>query len=310
MSEEKNASIVEIESLVKSYFRPEIVQAEDPNTGEEAPVLILPTRNEDGSAGLEAHSMKKFVDEYRTEPERRKGIAVLGDLKSFIDHANRFKDSGSAIFAQPDSSAPSLTCVLNYHYPHTDNDDQPRFGDHKGLYRFPLSDEWKRWTEQNAKPMSQLQFAEFIENNITDVADPANAGETANALAKSIGCVFASPSKLLELSQGLTVRVDSSLKTALKLATGEATMQFVSAHQDETGAVLKIPGAFLIEIPVFRNDAPYQAAARLRYRVRDEKVTWFFELYRADRIFDHAFKEAAATAAAGTELPLFIGSPE
>ncbi len=310
MSEDQAVSITEVESLVKSYFRPEIVQAEDPNTGEKAPVLILPTRGEDGSAGLKAFSMKPFVDEYRTEPERRKGKAVLGDLASFVAHANRFKDSGSAIFAQPDSKAPSLTCVLNYHYPHTDNDDQPRFGDHQGVYRFPLSDEWKRWTEQNAKPMSQLEFAEFIENNIADVADPANAGGTANALSKSIGCVFASPSKLLELSIGLSVRVDSTFKEAQKLSTGEATMQFISTHLDESGAVLKIPSAFLIQIPVFRNEAPYQLVARLRYRARDGRVSWFYELYRTDQTFDHAFKEAAATAAAGTELPLFIGSPE
>ncbi len=71
-----------------------------------------------------------------------------------------------------------------------------------------------------------------------------------------------------------------------------------------------MPGAFLVAIPVFKGGAPYQIPARLRYRVREKSITWFYELHGVDRVFDHAFSEACAKAANDTGLPLFLGAPE
>jgi hypothetical protein len=61
---------------------------------------------------------------------------------------------------------------------------------------------------------------------------------------------------------------------------------------------------------VFQNGALYQIPARLRYRVSAGSVTWSFDLYRAQAVFDHAVDEACAHAAKETGLPLFMGSPE
>lgn len=87
-------------------------------------------------------------------------------------------------------------------------------------------------------------------------------------------------------------------------------MQFSEQHQDEKGAPLKVPGAFLLGIQVFKGGALYQVPARLRYRVTNQVVSWSFALYRTDVLFQHAFTEACETAKAQTELPLFVGSPE
>ncbi len=287
-----------VADIVKEHIAPRLMQLEDPD-GLTAPVLVLPR-------GLTAHSIAKFVDEYADAPRRRKGVARFVELASFIAHANRFKDVDSAIFAKPD--VPQLVSVLDYH--RAGPEPFPRFGEHRGLYEPPLSDEWKAWTGQDTKVMGQAAFAEWLENHITDVADPSTAGDTAKALADLIGCSFASPSKLLELSRGLSIRVDSKMQQTVKLATGEASMQFVASHNDETGAPIKVPGAFLVALPVFRGGAPYQLAVRLRYRAAGGSVSWFFEVYRADRVFAHAFQEACDTAAKETGLPLFVGSPE
>lgn len=291
---DNTASVVA--AIVRDHIKPEQLELPDGND-----VLLLPQ-------GIEAHSLKPFLDEYRRAPERRKGIAYLGDLDSFIAHAKRFADEDSALFADPSATNPSLTAVLDYH--RIGSDGAPRFGQHRGVYSFPLSDEWQAWQKSNGKAMGQAEFAEFVENRVTDLADPSGAGESALALAEAIGATFASPSKLLELSRGLSLRVGARVQNATNLTTGEVQMQFVTEHQDERGAPLKVPGAFLVALPVFRSGALYQLAARLRYRLRDGVVSWFYELHRSDRVFEHAFKEACDLAQKETNLPLFVGAPE
>lgn len=271
----------------------------------EREIVAVPPCGANGQWTLE--SAKDLLDDYLERPERRKGTAKLGDLQSFIAHANRFKDTGSALFADPTPTRPSLTSVLDYHQ---GAGGQPRFGKHRGVYEFPLSDEWKIWTGRASKPMAQAEFGEFLENYVTDVLDPAGAGPTAKDLAATIGCHFASPSKLLELSRGFSVNVGTKVRNAQNLSTGEISVQYQVEHADDAGALLKVPGAFLVGLPVFKAGAPYQLAVRLRYALRDGSVAWRFELHRADRVFDHAFNEACTKATADTDLPLFVGAPE
>lgn len=258
--------------------------------------------------GYVVQSIKPLLDEYLEAPERRKGTARLGTLDSFKEHVLRFKDDDSALFADPKADGPSLTCVFDYHRQGPTGD--PRFGTHRAVYAFPISDEWKAWLSQNGKPMAQSQFAAFLEDRIADVASPADPGELAREFAAKLFVSFAGPSRLIELSRGLSVRVDQTVRNAQNLQSGEAQVQFVATHTADDGKPLNVPGAFLLNVRVFRNGVPYEIPARLRYRVKEGAITWFYELYRADRIFDHAFEDACAQAEAVTELPLYVGTPE
>lgn len=269
--------------------------------GKPIKVLVAP--------GGEVSSVKDLLDEYRTAgPERARGTVVLHDLSSFVQLAIRFRDEGSVIFAdRSDPAAPSLTAVFDYS---RGNGAPPRFGDHRALYPFPLSDEWKAWTAADKKPMSQAAFAEFLEGRIADVVDPLSALETTTEIMESLLCKFASPARLVDLARSLTVRVESIVANQQNLASGESTLRYDTVHTDERGAPLDVPGAFLISIPVFRSDVRYQLAARLRYRVKEGKVMWWLELYRSAETFDHAFSQACLVATANTTLPLYFGAPE
>lgn len=293
-----------VAEIALSNQRIELIDIENPETGEsDVKLASVP-------AGRELQSIKELVDEYRLNPERRKGTARFTDLASFIEHTKRFQDDDSVIFANPDPKAPTLTSVLNYHDrgPHTDA--QARHCDHRGVYTFPVSDEWAAWRAKDGVSLSQTDFATFIEDRLLDIVDPQLAGESAKAFAVSLSVALATPAKLIELSRGLSIRVDSKVKEVRNLQTGEAQIQFETEHQDDGGAPLKVPGAFLIGIPVFREGALYQIPVRLRYRVSGPRVSWSFELYRLDRAFTHAFNEARDLAAKETELPVYSGTPE
>jgi uncharacterized protein YfdQ (DUF2303 family) len=287
-------------AIVEKYFKPDLVELVAPD-GMKSPSLLLPE-------GIEAHSIKELVDEWRTAPERREGTAQLADLESFIAHANRFKDADSALFAKPDRKGPSLTSVLDYH--RQGGDGAPRFGRHRGVYPFPLSEEWRAWVAGNGQKMDQVAFAEFIEEHIIDVADPGSAGEQAKALAAAAELTFSSASTLLGLSRGLTIRQGLRVKNVSSLQSGEMSMHFDVENADEKGAPLKLPNAFLVKLRVFDRGAVYLIAARLRFRAAGGSVTWWYELYKHDVVFDDAFIEACTRARDETALPLFLGAPE
>jgi len=258
--------------------------------------------------GKELRSIKPLIDEYRLAPERKRGTATLLSVDSFIDHTNRCKDTGSVVFADTDRSAPYLLAVFDYNMP----DGTPRFGQHRAKYAFPLSYEWKVWLERDGAQMDQGAFAEWIEDRMADIADPAVATARTREILEKIGCDLAAPARLAELSRGLSVRVDQRVANHAKLASGEGQILWREEHQDETGAPLRIPGAFLITIPLFRGGPLYAIPVRLRYRVdkTSGRVLWHFDLYRVEEIFDHAIETACNRVVEATGLQLFVGTPE
>lgn len=300
----------EIEALVKATKDASQAKVIDLTEGNEnllesAPVLLRPT-----TGGVVVESIRRLVDEWRQEPERRNGTARVTTLQSFCDHVNRFKDADSAIFAHVvDDDAgceASLIAVLNYHRA---GDGAPRFGDHRCVYEFPLSEEWKAWHDKSGTPMTQGEFAGFIEDRILDVADPAIAGAAAKAMIAALDTKLANAGQLMALKRGLSVRVASKVANAVELSSGETQITYETQHTDERGAPLKVPAAFLIAIPVFKSGARYQIPVRLRYRVGGG-ITWSVELYRPEIVFDDAIREACKVAVEATELPLFFGTPE
>jgi uncharacterized protein YfdQ (DUF2303 family) len=265
--------------------------------------------------GRKLVSIKGLRDEYLLKPERKRGTATVNSLMSFIELVNRGADEGSVLFARRDPAAmfegkPTLTAVLNYN-PVGPRTVDAAFGDHRIVYPFPLSEEFKVWTGKNGTKLSQAEFAEFLENRIADVIAPeVTEGDAISDLGKLLGGSFAGPARLMELSRGMTISAEMRVKQAVNLGTGEATIQYEEEYQDGAGQPVKVPSLFVIAIPIFEDGNLYRIGVRLRYRLAGGKVVWFYELYRADKSFKHAFDEACVHAAAETGLSLFYGTPE
>lgn len=301
MTEETNGPIAEARSLIEDYVRPNISIIEEPETKVKAHVLI----SKEGASALPS----SVFDGYRARPVRRKGTATLLDLDSLIAHVNRFKDSDTVLFASDNRSSPSITAVLDYHRAGADAD--PRFGEHRARFAFPLSDEWQAWAGGNKKPLRMAEFAGFLEDRIIDVLDDkTELPEDMGRFVKAIGGNIASPSKLMEIAVGLKVNEKSAVGETVNLSSGEGEITFVSQHTDAKGAPLKVPNIFLIGIPVFKNGPAYRIAVRLRYRKSDGGLSFWYEMWRDDRVFDDAFNEALGRVRDETTLPVLLGSPE
>jgi uncharacterized protein YfdQ (DUF2303 family) len=291
----------------RAAVKMELLEAKSPD-GVLGQFAVLPVLEASGRSSVRLESIAKFFDEYREKPRRRVGTANLADLSSLIDHVNRFKDPDSLIFADTDREHPSMTAVLDYNRQGAAGD--PRFGQHRSRYAFPVSDAWKSWTGASGEGMDQATFAEFIETHLVDAIEPSLASESAKQFAEKNGVTFATPSRLLELSRGLSFSVGHKIAQTINLQSGEKQIQFTEEHSDQSGAPLKVPGAFIVGIPVFRADVRYQVCVRLRYRKNGGGLTWFMELWRHDEVFDAAILQACEVVKAGTGLPLLVGTPE
>lgn len=261
-------------------------------------VLLTPN----GLGGTDVASVKDLVDEYRKSPERRRGTIFAHDLASFIYLTNRDADTDSVIFARRgkiNGETPRLTAVLNFHKQEVGEEIDPknaRFCDDRIRYDFPLSDEWNVWTTANGeeKKMGQEQFARFIENNLFDIGEPEAKGGVTGSFIQKTGMRLAGPNDMLALSKGLEVRTDCTFRKVVNLQDGTQSFAFSEQNTDADGAPLKVPGAFHVMIPVFRNGTIYSIPVRLRYRVGGGKVVWWFEMHRADQFFDAAITDVLA----------------
>jgi uncharacterized protein YfdQ (DUF2303 family) len=305
MGERNDAQVVA--ELVERLSKPQLLDIGANDAGERVQALLRPTRE-----GVVAQSVKGLLEEYRRLPERRTGQAKLETLESFIAHVNRFRSEASALFAHAAISdgviGASLVAVIDYHA--AGHDSPASWGKHRASYEFPISENLSAWVEGQGKWLTQRDFAEFLETRLEDVLAPEHAGPTAAQLAEQLGLEYASPSKLAELSRGLKVRVDGRVTSAINLSSGETQIAFKTEHQDENGAPLRVPPAFVIGVSMFEGGDRFTVVVRLRYRVKDGAVIWSYQLHRLSDVFRMAFREACALAGSKTTLPLFYGTPE
>lgn len=253
----------------------------------------------------EFDSLKRLAEEWRQYPERKTGTAQVDTLNSFVDLTNRHKTADSAIFANTDWKAPALTAVIDYH---AVEGTDARWLKHRVHYAFPLSEQWKTWVAINGKPMTQADFAQFIEDNIADLSSP-EALEVADYEAR-FATKIATPSELVALSRGLAVRVESKAVSSVVLQSGEGEIVWDEVHQGADGKKLKVPGLFMLQIPLFHMGETQRVPVRLRYRVREGSTVWFYQLYRPDVAVTERVTEDYEDAMRETGLPGFIGKPE
>lgn len=263
------------------------------------------------------------------KPARRTGTAKLKDLASLIGWANRFKGETSALFANPNMAAPTLTCIADYHasgpvdVTNTAGDATARHCHHRAVYDFPLSEEWKAWMAISGTPLEKDDLGEFIEAQAKDIMDPTpavlkgiNSDQNQpweNRLIQTAAQIegrYGQLTQLLAMSKQFQVFETSDLKVSTNRDTGESEIQFLNEHKTADGKPLNIPNLIIIAIPVFLGGAPYRMSVRFRYRKMGGQVKFILSMYNPEKAFEAAFDEALATATLDTDLPLFMGQPE
>lgn len=249
------------------------------------PVLVLPD-------DFEAKSMEHLL----VSPARKKGTVVLNDSESFVAVVNDQKGESTRLFSTIDP--PTFTAVFNHTALGTG------WGDHRAKYNAPLSPEWEAWTGKDGVKMNQVDIAQFIENNLLDVAFIAPDAAT-RELGSPDGAM------LLEICRTLQAKKKVDFKSSVRLADGSTQFTY---DEDVQGSAVKgtlaVPEQFSLGIPVFENGEKWRVDVRLRYRIADGgQLTMWLELIRAHKVIEQAVKDLREKIAAATELQILNGTP-
>lgn len=194
-------------------------------------------------------------------PVRKRGTVQVFDAPSFnaLLAAN---DGGNAtIYINRDADAPAIVAVLNGNGEHG-----PGWGDFRAEIVFRFTPQWKKWKAISGKMMGQVEFAEFIEENLADIIAPTGAD-------------------MLEIAQDLSAKRSVDFKSNVRLSDGRFQFQNIENLEAQVGAgQIGIPPTITLGIaPVF-GLPPFKVEARFRYRIENGKLKLGIILQRMEDV--------------------------
>ena len=211
---------------------------------------------------------------------------LLYDTDSFIGYVNGFKLPGlSRIFFN--SEQEQFVAVLDYHETET-----PGWCDHTATFRPRRSVEFETWMGANRKQMTQVDFARFLEENMPDVVEPNSA-------------------ELLQVALTFEAKKTVDFSSGVRLNNGQIQFQFdeVVRGASQKGTI-EIPEQFVLGIPIHMNGPAYRIPVRLRWRLQEAKLIFWYEIVRPHRFIEDALKEIRERVSKETAVPLLAGSIE
>lgn len=248
------------------------------NPGTDIPSAIVPHDHD-------LTSLEKF----QLQPSLIRQQVNLIAVSSLIAYVNKFKDPRTAIFA--DNTKTKIVAVLDYH----ESAELPSWSSHRAIYDCPFSKEWKEWAALDGSAMRQVEFGEFIEKHIGDIAP--------------VGDTYAGPSgtELLEMVLAFSETRKSEFKSVKRLNDG--TFQMSYSDEKSGSGNTKLPEKISLAIAPFHNGNPYQIDARFRYRIKEGQLFLWYELIDPEKIVEHAFSEIVTELQNALEtIPVYEGS--
>lgn len=252
----------------------------------DAGALLAEVSEIDGSRFVVVPENSKTIDlsEYLLEPTRKKGAVSLLDAESFIGYVNEEKTDHTRIYGN--LSKRTFVAVFN------DHGAAAGWRDYKALYSCPTSTEWDTWTRQNGAKMNQEQFAQFIEDNLPDVAQPPAA-------------------EMLEISRTLEAKKKVNFASGIRLSNGQNELTYEEEIKGTAGkGKFTVPEEFTIGIPVLEGGERYAVKCRLRYRISDSGgLLMWYDLLRPQKILEDAVLEVWTKITENTSVNVYHGSP-
>jgi uncharacterized protein YfdQ (DUF2303 family) len=226
------------------------------------------------------------LEGWASAPTSKRGEVRVFDTTSFCAYVNLHREPGTQVYA--DLKHLSIVAVLDHHAA-----DRPGWGRHRISLTARVTDEWNAWFGMHNKLTNQVQFAEFIEDHLTEIADPSG-------------------SVLLSMIQTFTVKRNVDYDSKVSSVNGAMHLTY---HEKVEGASagpsgqIKVPEQFKLGIEPFEGAGKYEVYARLRYRLENAKLQLFISLVNPQRVVEAAFKERIAEVEAGiSNLSVFRGA--
>ena len=260
---------------------------------------VLPRRLEEGIyAILDADGAVQIVetpgyelkreDDYQqlhsSAPERVWRQVTVLDVASFLDYIGVHADEDHLTNAHgagqlevwADVDARTVKAVI---------DGVHGWRKHTATLQLKVSREWSEWSAVDGKLLGQVDFAEFIEDHLSTIAEPDGA-------------------TLLEICQTLQVHTSAQFKQQNILATGQRVFRFEEDLETKAGTKgdLKIPGELTLVLRPFQGSAAVAVTARFRFQVREGVLRLGVKLAEPDKALEDAFAGVVADVQASVPV--------
>lgn len=242
----------------------------------------------DEKAGVFAVVPKEYkiedLERYLPRPLRISESVHLHDADSLIAYVNAFKQAGaSRIFFN--TVGEEFVCVLDYHEVET-----PARCEHTATFKPRRSVEFETWMGANRKQMTQIDFARFLEENMPDVVEPDSA-------------------VLLQVALTFEAKKSVEFSSGVRLNNGQIQFQYdeVVRGAAQKGTI-EIPEQFVLGIAIHVNGPAYRIPVRLRWRLQEGKVIFWYEVVRPHRFIEDALKEMRVRISAETTTVILSGN--
>ena len=212
------------------------------------------------------------IEKFENHPTRKTGTTATTDSESFIAYIKKHGDAAiTVVYADVDSEASkcSLVAVLNDH-----SLLEPHWQDFRCTFSPKLAVEWTRWIGKDRAPMSQQDFATWLEDNLGDIATVEGMPTAA---------------EMMSMALGFEANSEKRLRSKINLQSGGVRFEFVEDEEKDTRSSMQVFERFTLGLPVFEGSRnAYPLEARLKYREKGGSLTFWYELIRTDRVFKTA----------------------
>lgn len=200
-------------------------------------------------------------------PISRRGTVTLNSTEDFCKYVAAYGET-IALFANPYGH--QVTAFLDYHG--TGKEGAPSWCEHRAVLQLRLAPEWAAWTGKNGKALDQVSFAEFLEDNLPDIAEPAGAD-------------------VLEAAKHLEAKRTVEFTSGVNVGNGAVQLAYIENIEAQGKGHVTIPTQFTLGLPLYEHGPRYEVKAKLRYRIQDKRLTFTFILDRPQKIAEQAFAD-------------------
>lgn len=238
-------------------------------------------------AGYAQKDITDIIEKANPTPNRKRGTVALQALESLILFVKE-QNSSATGYIYADQANRKITAVFN------DNRHEAAAGwrDHRAVYTAEFTPEFAKWFNADGKKFDQAEFAEFVEDNFADISAP-----------------FAD--QLLEVATTISAKTGITFSSSKRLDNGQVQLVYSETINTQAGAngAMEIPRAFDLGLRIFKNGTGYALKARLKYRLGQGSVKFWFELDRVEKAIEDAFNGYVAEVSEQSGYTVLLGTP-
>lgn len=267
--------------------------------------IITPPSNAQGLSivhyavpkGTEVKEIKVDLEHLLPAPRATKAHANLAGPADFLAYVKRHATENTLVWCDfnPQNYKLKFTAVIDEHAK-----SAPGWRRHTAELDPLMSAEWKLWKgEWDRKSMPQTPFAEFLQENGTDIA---STDESAKA-------GYPSALQMLTMATNFVMNEERQFKSSVRLQSGGVRLTYVADPDKGTTDDMAMFEKFQIGIPVFHGAGAWAIDARLKYRNNSGKLSFTYELVRPDRVHQAAAEALIDQVRTGLgDVPMLFGA--